>query len=85
MDKRRNAKIELCVISPDGTMGRTKIYSSELFNSRQVEYLSYEMDNIRYWNEFDPALYTLNVKYSCGSVTDEKTVHFGMRTVRTEN
>ncbi len=83
--ERRNAEIELSVTAPDGRAFETKRFSRELFNSRQVEYFSYELSDIQYWDEFNPALYTLNVRYSCEGVTDEKNVRFGMRTIRTEN
>ncbi|MGN1115005.1 MAG: hypothetical protein ACI4TH_00355, partial [Candidatus Ornithomonoglobus sp.] len=83
--ERRNAEIELSVTAPDGRSLGAKRFSRELFNSRQVEYLSYEIDDIEYWDEFNPALYTLNVRLECGGYTDEKSVSFGMRTIRTEN
>ena len=83
--ERRNAKLELSVTTPDGKTLETKHFSRELFNSRQVEYLRYEIEDIQYWNEFNPVLYTLNIKFECEGVTDTKTVTFGMRTIRTEN
>lgn len=83
--ERRNAQIELSVTAPDGRGLETKRFSRELFNTRQVEHLDYEMDEITYWDEFHPVLYTLHVKFTCEGATDEKSVKFGMRTIRTEN
>ncbi len=83
--ERRNGEIEISVTAPDGRIFETKYFSRELFNSRQVEYLSYEMEDIKYWDEFNPELYTLNVKFKCEGMSDEKSVKFGMRTIRTEN
>lgn len=83
--ERRNAEIELSVTAPNGRTLGAKRFSRELFNSRQVEYLSYEIDDIEYWDEFNPALYTLNVRLECEGYADEKSVSFGMRRVRTEN
>lgn len=83
--ERRNASIELSVTTPGGKELLSKHFSRELFNSKQVEYLSYEFDDIEYWSEFNPALYTLNAKYTCEGVTDKKSVKFGMRTIKTKN
>lgn len=83
--ERRSAKLELNVTSPDGKELGVKCFAREVFNSKQVEYLSYEIDDIEYWDEFNPALYILNVKFECEGVVDEKSVKFGMRTIRTEN
>lgn len=82
---RQDARLELSVIDPEGRKLKTKQFSHQLFNSRQIEYFHYEMEDIRYWDEFDPALYTLKVKYFCEAIADEKTVVFGMRTVKTQN
>ncbi|MDO5397338.1 MAG: glycoside hydrolase family 2 TIM barrel-domain containing protein [bacterium] len=81
----RSAELELSVTAPDGRRLKAKRFSRRLFNSRQVEYLSYEIDDIEYWDEFNPALYTLNVKFECGGSADRKSVKFGMRTIKTEN
>ena len=83
--EQRNAQIELSVTTPDGRNLGVKCFSRKLFNSRQVEYLSYEIDDIEYWDEFNPALYMLNVRLACEGYVDEKSVRFGMRWIRTEN
>jgi len=83
--ERRNAEIELFVTTPGGKKLPIKHFSREIFNSKQVEYLSYEFADIESWSEFHPALYTLNVKYTCEGVTDEKSVKFGMRIIETKN
>lgn len=83
--QRRNAEFELSLTDSDGNITEIGRFGRELFNSRQVDYFGCELNNIRYWDEFDPELYTLTVKYSCEGFTDEKSVCFGMRTIRTEN
>lgn len=83
--QRRNAQIELLVIAPDKKVLKSKRYSVKLFNSKQVEHFSYEIENIQYWNEFTPNLYTLHVKYICENSVDEKSVLFGMRTIKAHN
>lgn len=82
---RRNAELDIYVISPTGNTLPMSHFSKELFNSRQVEYLSYDIPNPEYWDEFNPSLYTLVVKYNCNGFTDEKRVRFGMRTIKTDN
>ncbi len=83
--ERAKSELEFTVITQDGKKLKTIKYEKELFNSRQPDYFRYDIDDIRFWDEFDPYLYTLNVKYKCGGCTDEKNVKFGMRTVKTEN
>lgn len=83
--ERRNAELELEVTAPDGRSLGKKHFNKELFNSRQVEHLFYEIEDIVGWSEFDPALYTLNVKYTCEGVSDEKETAFGMRRISSEN
>lgn len=82
--ERRQAKLALSVTDPDGKELGTKTFETELYNSRQTEHLFYGIDDIRRWDEFDPALYTLKVRYECCGVTDEKSVRFGMRDIRRE-
>ncbi len=86
--ERRRARIALSVTGPDGKESAKKCFTHELFNARQVEYLRYErheIEGIQYWDEFTPVMYTLHVKYECGDSVDEKSVRFGMRTIRTKN
>lgn len=73
------AEIELRVTAPDGTALGAKNFERTLFNSRQVEWFDYEIDGILPWSEFTPNLYTLTVK----TASDEKSVRFGMRTIKT--
>lgn len=82
--ERRNARIELSVTTPEGRILDTKVYEKKLFHTRQVEHLSYEISDIQYWDEFHPDLYTLNVRFLCEGRTDEKSVRFGMRTIKSE-
>ena len=83
--ERRHARLELSVSDSDGNTLGVKPFEKELFNSRQTEHLFYEMEDIRCWDEFDPALYTLNVRYECCGTVDEKSVRFGMREIKSEN
>lgn len=82
--ERRSAGLAFAVITPAGRTLETRYASCELYNSRQVEYFSYEIGDIQYWDEFHPALYTLQVSFTCGDASDKKSVRFGMREVRTE-
>ena len=79
-EHRYHAEIGLCVTTPDGCRLEEKSFERVMFNSRQVEYFDYEFDDIQPWNEFTPSLYTLTVKTG----SDEKTVRFGMRTIKTD-
>lgn len=81
---RRNAVIELSVTAPDGTELGEKTFERVLYNSRQVEDFRYDIDDPVFWNEFEPALYTLKVRMIAGGTTDEKQVRFGMRTISTK-
>lgn len=81
---RRNVVIELSVSAPDGTELGKKTFERVLYNSRQVEDFRYDIDAPVFWNEFTPALYTLNVRMIAESSVDEKQVRFGMRTIKTE-
>ena len=83
--ERRHARLELSVSDSDGNTLGVKPFEKELFNSRQTEHLFYEMEDIRCWDGFDPALYTLNVRYECCGTVDEKSVCFGMREIKSEN
>jgi len=83
--ERRSAQITLSVTAPDGMELGKKHFSRELFNARQVEYFDYEIHDIQYWDEFNPVMYTLHVRYACEGSVDEKSVGFGMRTIKTEN
>ena len=82
---RYHTETELYVTTPDGSRLESKSYERVMFNSRQVEYFDYEIDDIQPWNEFTPNLYTLTVNTASKDNADEKTVCFGMRTIRVEN
>lgn len=78
--------IEAEVTAPNGKSLGKKNYDISIFTSRQVSHLSYSFNDIQLWDEFNPQLYTLNLKLIHSlCVTDEKTVRFGMRTVKSEN
>ena len=87
--ERRNVTIKLTVITPDKERLETKIFKCKLYNSKQVEYFRYDIENAKLWNEYTPHMYTLcaeciydeNGKYA----RDEVIVDFGMRTIRSEN
>lgn len=81
---RYPVEVEVYVTSPDGHPLPSKKFSRVMFHSRQVECFDYEMDDIRLWNEFTPNLYTLTVKAVSHDSCDEKSLRFGMRTIKTE-
>lgn len=81
----KDALVEISVITPDGKELCKKQNNIKLYNSKQADYLRYDIKDIVWWNEFNPALYTLKVKYICENFEDEKSVRFGMRTIKTEN
>lgn len=81
---RYPAKAELYVTSPGGRRLETKSFERVMFNSRQVEYFDYEIDDIEPWNEFTPKLYTLTATAASKDNSDEKSVRFGMRNIKTE-
>lgn len=82
--QKYHTETELCVTTPDGQQLTVKSFESIIFNSRQVEYFDYEIDDIELWNEFTPNLYTLTAKATSKYNSDEKTVRFGIRSIRTE-
>ena len=81
---RYHAETELYVTTPDGHRLESKHFKSVMFNSRQVEYFDYEIDDIELWNEFTPKLYRLTARSASEDNGDEKSVRFGMRTIKTE-
>jgi len=84
-EQRRNVRVELQVDTPDGNALETKEYEVCLFNSKQVERFYYDLTCIQWWDEFNPALYTLNVRLICEDYVDEKHVTFGMRIIQSKN
>lgn len=81
----KDAFIEISAITPNGDKLKKKQFKIKLYNSKQVDYFRYDIEDINFWNEFNPALYTLIVRYCCEGFADEKTVKFGMRSIKTEN
>ncbi|MCD8380331.1 MAG: hypothetical protein LUC95_08480, partial [Lachnospiraceae bacterium] len=61
--------VMLSVTDPDGTVQPVKTEAVRLFTSRQPVRFFYEMKDIRWWNEFQPALYTLNMKLYQGDIS----------------
>lgn len=79
------ATLELTVTSPSGEKLDTIRLDRDLYCSHQVEFLRYDISNIEWWDEFNPKLYNLYVRYECNGICDEKDVTFGMRVIKTEN
>ncbi|MBO5372992.1 MAG: hypothetical protein J6A75_09780 [Lachnospiraceae bacterium] len=79
--QREKAEITLRVIAPNGKRLKIKGYEREVCQSKQVEYFEYEIDadEIKWWDEFSPSLYTLQVKYTYKNEVSCKEVIFGMR------
>lgn len=105
---RRKVLITLQAAAPDGQELSKITYEKTLSAKKQILHLKYPMgDNIQYWDEFNPALYTMTatLTYSgedksealediCVSeqekslITrgyDEKSVTFGMRTIKVKD
>lgn len=72
----KRIKLKLSVVAPDGRRLPEKEFETELFTSRQNNYVFYEMEDISPWSEFHPDLYQLEVY---GDEVEEKHVSFGMR------
>lgn len=81
----KDAFIEISAITPNGDKLKKKQFKIKLYNSKQVDYFRYDIEDLDFWNEFNPALYTLVVRYCGEGFVDEKTVKFGMRSIKTEN
>ncbi len=77
--------IEISAVTPNGDTLKKKLFKIKLYNSKQVDYFRYDIEDINFWNEFNPALYTLIVRYCGEGFSNEKTVKFGMRSIKTEN
>lgn len=78
---RRRISIEAYADSPDGTRLKPKKYEFILYNKKQVLHFDYPIKKPEYWDEFNPALYTFNVKLCHEDSYDEKSVKFGMRSI----
>lgn len=82
---RRNVTFELLALSPDGRKQKTKKYNATLYNKKQILYFEYPINDPIYWDEFNSALYSLQLKMSFDKKQiDEKNVSFGMRTISTK-
>lgn len=78
---RRNVSFELCALSPDGSKLKVKKYNYVLYNKKQIIHLDYPIKKPEYWDEFNPSLYTMQLKMVHENTADEKFVRFGMRTI----
>lgn len=83
---RRAVKLTLKVVNPDGKTVKKIKHCATIFNRKQVLHIDVPMGrDIRYWDEFNPYLYTMSVRSESEIGTDEKSVKFGMRTVYVKN
>ena len=83
---RRNGVLHLIATAPNGKALKKIKQKITLYSSRQVIRVDYPMGHsIEYWDEFNPALYTMTVKFEAGEYTDERSAEFGMRTVYVKN
>lgn len=82
---RRNVSFTLKAISPNGKELKSLKYDVTLYNKKQICYFDYPVKNPEYWNEFNPALYTLDIEMSYGDICDKKQVSFGMRTIEVKD
>lgn len=78
---RRGASFEVSATAPDGSKLKVKKHECVLFNKKQIIHIDYPIKNPEYWDEFNPVLYTLQIKMTHENVSDEKRITFGMRTV----
>ena len=83
---RREGVLRLTATAPDGKELKKVKQKIKLYSSRQVIRVDYPMGRgIEYWDEFNPAIYTMNVKLDVGEYKDEKSAEFGMRSVYVKN
>lgn len=82
--QRKQASIECRVCSEDGREQLKQTFVTELYNSKQIEYYWYGMEDIEWWDEFHPVLYTLNLRFCCDGTVSESEVIFGMRMISVE-
>lgn len=81
-DDRRTVHICMNAVSPDGEKLGVAERDAVLFNKKQVLHFEYPMNgDIKYWDEFNPVLYKMNVSMAYEDTIDEKTFSFGMRTI----
>lgn len=82
---RRDVSFTLKATAPNGKELKAVKYDATLYNKKQICYFDYPIRNPEYWNEFNPALYTLNIEMSYGNVYDKKQISFGMRTIEVKD
>jgi len=79
---RKEINLTLCATSPDGEELEHVRTSVIVCNRKQIVHIDYPMgDNIQYWNEFTPVLYTMNVTLEHRDTKNTLSERFGMRTV----
>lgn len=78
---RRSAIFTISATAPDGSRLKPKSFKSVLYNKKQILHFDYPIKKPEYWDEFNPALYTLHVTMLYEKETDKKDVTFGMRTI----
>ena len=83
-EQRQRGTIALRVTAPDGSVAAQEDFDVTLYTSRQVDRFTLPLQNIRWWQEFDPALYTLTAEFSCEGCVDQRTLTFGMRRLTAE-
>ncbi len=83
--ERKDATIELRVTDSSGSQAAYGRFPVKLYHSREVSHFRLDMEDICWWSEFHPDLYTLEVTYLCDIAADTKSVRFGMRMVKTED
>lgn len=63
--ERRQVTISLTAKTPDKKELKTVFFSETLYNQKQILHLEYPIDGeIEYWDEFNPALYTMTAALS---------------------
>ncbi len=79
---RRDVKIKLSAVSPGGNILPELETTAILCNRRQIVHITYPLgDDVEYWSEFNPVLYTMNAVLEYGDTKSECSERFGMRTV----
>ena len=78
-EHQAHGTVTLRVLDPYGKTAAEQTSFLTLHTAKQVSYYTLPLQSVRWWNEFDPALYTLEVSFTCGSDTDYTTVPFGIR------
>lgn len=78
---RGEGEIVLQVTTPDGEELAEKYEKRTLYQTRQVEYFSYDIPNPVYWDEFTPALYNLYMEYRYKGNVSKKNITFGLRNI----